>query len=401
MRRLIIVVLVLVAVLLVAFVSSKMLITSLNQVTGGQASIFHFGVSFCGNTSDQAKMLVDRVKNFTNLLVVQSGPVSTNESAMNEIVNYAVASGLDVIVYFGYFNPQYPWQIPWLDYAKQQWGSHFLGVYLHDEVAGEVIDANWVGNLTQFKISNNYVYQSHAAGIDMELNGSLPIDNTGAAYHFNLHVKNDLGLSQLQNRSIPAFTSDYALYWFDYLGGYDVIFAELGSNQSTTQIIDLARGAARLQDKQWGTIITWSYDQPPYITNSTQLYSELMTTYIAGAQYATIFNYPQIDDNPYGILTDAHFVAMQQFWNAIQTQKPNNPAEAALVLPQDYGWGMRYPQDTIWGLWRPDATSAQIWSISQKLQAQYGLNLDIVYDDPAFTVQGRGYQHIYFWNQTL
>ena len=380
----------------------ELLLPSLDLNRQSQASSgFHVGVSFCGNTTAQAKLLIDRVKNFTNLLVIQSGPVSVNETALNEIVDYATASGLDVIAYFGYFNPLYSWQVPWLDYAKKQWGSRFLGVYLHDEPAGQVIDYNWTGYLTQLKISDVQAYYSHVPGIDLELNGSLPIDNADAGYHFNVHVENDLGLNQLESRSITSFTSDYALYWFDYLGGYDTIFAEFGSNASISQTVALARGAARMQNKNWGTIITWTYDQPPYIVNGSELYNELMTAYMAGAQYVAIFDYPQIDDNPYGILTDEHFTALEKFWNNIQTLTPNNQAQAALVLPHDYGWGMRYPQDTLWGLWKPDATTAQIWGVSRKLEAQYGLGLDIVYDDPMFPVQGKGYKQIYYWNQTL
>jgi hypothetical protein len=361
---------------------------------------FHVGVSFCGNTSAQAKLLIDRVKGYTNLFVVQSGPVSTNETAINEIINYAVASNLDFIVYFGYFNPMYPWQVPWLDYAKQQWGSRFLGVYLNDEPGGQIIDYNWTGVFSQLKIRNASEYYSHTPDMDLALNGSLPIDNNAAAYHFVNIVKTGLGLSELQSRSINSFTSDYALYWFDYLGGFDTLFAELGSNQSSTQTIALARGAARMQNKTWGTIITWTYSQPPYIENSTAMYNDLMMGYLAGAKYEVIFDYPQIYDNPYGILTDQHFLALEKFWNNIQTLKVNSAPTTVLVLPHNYGWAMRNPQDPIWGVWKPDNTSERIWNLSRSLLSEYGLNLDMVYDDQQFPVQGR-YKQIYYWNQTI
>ncbi len=292
------------------------------------------------------------------------------------------------------------WQIPWLDYAKAQWGSHFLGVYLNDEPGGNVLDANWTGFFNQLKIRNSSEYYLHVPAIDLSLNGSLPTDYSQAAYHFEAFVQNGLGLNELKNRSIASFTSDYGLYWFDYLGGYDTIFTEFGSNQSTTQAIALARGAARLQNKTWGDIITWTYNQPPYIENSTAMYNDLMSGYMAGAKYEIIFDYPQVDNNPYGILTDQHFTAMETFWNHIQTLKPNSAAEAVLILPNDYGWGMRSPQDSIWGIWKPDSNSAQIWDISRKLLSKYGSNLDIVYDDQQFPVTGK-YSHIYFWNQTV
>src|SRR5208337_400154 len=185
---------------------------------------FYVGVSFCGNTTAQAKLLIDRVKSYTNLFVVQSGPVSTNETVLNEIVDYAVASGLDVIVYFGFFNPDYPWRVSWLDYAKEQWGNHFLGVYLDDEPGGQIIDANWTGISRQLEISNLPAYYSHGQGINLALNGSDPYDSnqgTDVAIHFVSDWQAELNLSQLQSRSINSFTSDYALYWFDYLVGYN------------------------------------------------------------------------------------------------------------------------------------------------------------------------------------
>jgi hypothetical protein len=243
-------------------------------------------------------------------------------------------------------------------------------------------------------------YSEHAQSIDLALNGSLPIDNNNAAYHFITDVKNGLGLNQLQSRSIHSFTSDYALYWFDYIGGYDTVFAEFGSNQSAAQAITFDRGAAQMQNKTWGAIITWTYDQPPYIENASAMYNDLVTGYIAGAKYEIVFDYPQIQNNPYGILTDEHFSALENFWNKIPTLKVNNAPDVALVLPHNYGWAMRNQQDLIWGVWKPDNTSEQIWNISRKLLSEYGLNLDIVYDDQQFPVQGK-YQQIYFWNQTI
>ena len=58
-----------------------------------------------------------------------------------------------------------------------------------------------------------------------------------------------------ENNNISRFTSDYALYWFDYLSGYDAVFAELGWDHNRTQHIALNRGAADVQNKDWGTII--------------------------------------------------------------------------------------------------------------------------------------------------
>jgi hypothetical protein len=72
-----------------------------------------------------------------------------------------------------------------------------------------------------------------------------------------------------------------------------------------------------------------------------------------------------------------------------------------LVLPHNYGWGMRNQNEPIWGLWAPDNTSAQIWNTKEKLLSQYGTNLDIVYDDAQFLISEKGYQQVYYWNQTV
>lgn len=106
--------------------------------------------------------------------------------------------------------------------------------------------------------------------------------------------------------------------------------------------------------------------------------------YETGAKYIVIFNYPQINDNPYGIMCDEHFEALERLWNdATVTPKITQGsarAENILVLPRNYGWGMRHLHDRIW-YWGPDEKSPQIWELSRKLLSQHGLKLDIVYDD--------------------
>ena len=102
-------------------------------------------------------------------------------------------------------------------------------------------------------------------------------------------------------------------------------------------------------------------------------------------------------------MLDEHFESLEKFWNNIRQGKVvhgSTIADAVLVLPKNYGYGLRYPEDNIWGFWGPDEKSPIVWSISQELLSSYGLRLDIVYDDPAFPVAGK-YQQVYYWNQTV
>src|SRR4030067_1683909 len=89
---------------------------------GSATKDFYCGVSFCGNTTAEAELLIDRVKNFTNVFVVQSLPISENEAVLNEICNYAVDSGLYVIVYFAFLGRDY-WQACWVGTAKERGGE--------------------------------------------------------------------------------------------------------------------------------------------------------------------------------------------------------------------------------------------------------------------------------------
>jgi hypothetical protein len=206
----------------------------------------------------------------------------------------------------------------------------------------------------------------------------------------------------LTNGPIPVFTADNALYWFDYLAGYDVVFAELGWNHNQVQHIALCRGAANVQNKQWGVIITWASNDPPYLASGIQMRQDMLTAYHAGAKYIIVFNYPQI--NPYGALTEEHFTAMKAFWNQIHVSPESVSAkvvsQVAFVLPKDYGWGMRNPDDRIWGIWLADEKAPLIGASIAKLIKEYGLKLDIIYDDPQFNFTEK-YSKIYFWNSTI
>ena len=365
----------------------------------------YVGVSFCGNTTAEAKLLIDRVKNYTNLFVLQSGPVNDNETATTEVCDYAVEAGLDIIVFFGDITPwslQYKleienkdlfWRMPWLTTAKERWGDSLLGIYYYDEPAGKWLDyKEWA---TFLEIAANV---SHY--LDPESNPTYE----DVAEVFVEVTRMDVGFEMLRDNSLMSFTADYALYWFDYLTGYDVLLAEVGWNNTIAQDIGLVRGAANLQNKSWGTIITWKYNHPPYLDTPENIYEQMITSYETGADYIVIFNYPTYPEgNQYGAMTDQHFEALEAFWNTItQSQIVHNSikAEAVLVLPKGYGWAMRNMQDKIWGFWEPDEKSEQILTILNQLLDHYGTRLDIVHDDPAYPVTGK-YQLIYYRNQSL
>jgi hypothetical protein len=253
---------------------------------------------------------------------------------------------------------------------------------------------------------NTSFYQTHSAAIDAYINGSSMYRNHDlAAAIYQYYLVTDSGFQALKERSIKTFTSDYALYWFDYLAGYDAVFAELGWNHSTTQHIALGRGAANMQGKAWGAIIVWTYDKSPYLESGPKILQDMLTAYRAGAKYVIVFNYPRYPEtNPYGILTEKHFTAMKRFWNYVHTYPRDTygkvDGHVAFVLPKDYGWGMRNIEDNIWGLWPADEKALIIWENMNKLIQKYGLELDVVYDDARFNFEEK-YSKVYFWNATI
>ena len=81
--------------------------------------------------------LVDKVKNYTNLFVLQSGSLRS-QNATETIGDYAVANGL----HFSFYSSvdaisRYNLNI---SAAKQRWGDMFLGVYYEDEPGGKMLE---------------------------------------------------------------------------------------------------------------------------------------------------------------------------------------------------------------------------------------------------------------------
>ncbi len=346
-----------------------------------EADEFYFGVSFGGQTAPQAKSLIDKTRNYTNLFIINSYDISTNETALNEVCDYTAQADLNFIVYFDFISRvAYPWHQTWLDAAKNRWGDRFLGIYLRDELGGKQID-----------LQETIKYAA---------------DFSDAAHRFVENITFSNSMTDAKNKNIKTFTADYALYWWVYEAGYDTVFAELGWYLNSTQQIALCRGAANMHSKDWGAIIVWEDYEPPYLGSAQRIYDDMILSYNAGAKYVIVFNYPTYpESNPYGILSEVHFGALEQFWNYVHANpRGDGGAKAALVLPENYGWGMRRNKyisiDNIWGLWQEDEQSVVILENTNRLLAKYGISLDIIYSDPVLAFEGQ-YNDVFFWNSTL
>ena len=132
-------------------------------------------------------------------------------------------------------------------------------MYYNDEVGGIQLDGAWRDFYEDFSEELHMV--GHPAIKALEIIGekmknykdieAFPENyDLEANFFVNLVLSDgDPGLAKLNRTGITTFTSDYGLYWWDYLGGYDVVLAEMGWNASITQQIAQIKGAARLQEK--------------------------------------------------------------------------------------------------------------------------------------------------------
>jgi hypothetical protein len=328
------------------------------------------GIDAAYENLTEIKKLIDEVSSYTNLFIIGCTGITHNSTKLDETCGYVYDKGLYFIIY-----SEWPPQTEWLESAKTRWGDHFLGFYVFDEPGGHQLD------LSQYRwvwVSDNYT-------------------DAAAQFNYNMTRTLDWFKRNYSSTNYPLFTSDYALYWFDYKAGYDTLFAEFGWNYSRQLNVALCRGAATVQDKDWGVIIAWTYTDPPYIESGKELYADLILAFENGAKYIVVLdtnrNYTQ------GILEKEHLGALKQFWHYIQ----ENPRQSgpvgdgvAYVLPKDYGYGFRGPNDKIWGLWEADSLSDGLCRAINNLLEDYGTKLDIIYDDGLQPGSMYGYSKLIF-----
>jgi hypothetical protein len=352
---------------------------------------------------DETLRIVDEVSSYTNLFVIGCyGPLLQgdhgrpiyNETRLSYISEHVFEKGLSFIVYSD--DPRYP-SAAWLKNATDKFTDKFLGIYYYDEPGGKQLDQ---ANYPAFYYAKNFsdAANRYVTTVDWWLRSG------------QYSIARNFG----DQTSLQLYTSDYGLYWYDYQAGYDTVFAEYGWNSgwedySRQLNTALVRGAATAMNKDWGVMITWAYQQPPYMEPGPDLYQDMVSAYQNGAKYIVIFdsnkNWTQ------NVLQEDHFGAMKQFWEYAQSN-PRTPTPTAdrsvYVLPDNYGEGFRNPDDTIWGLWRSDFNTADgsenfttnIRMTVATLLQMFGPKLDIIYPQANKTPDQIGYGNVLYWNDS-
>jgi hypothetical protein len=332
--------------------------------------------------------IADALEGYANLIIVGSLTITSDTQKLIRVCDYLYDRGFYFIVYVGLaMEGLFPPRGPASDFfmiGENRWGNKLLGAYVFDEPGGKQLEQQH----PVVSEADNYT--------DAALHYTISLGSFSTIYRGPIYYNTNLGM----------YTSDFGLYWYDYLAGYSVVFGEFVGNQSRQISVALTRGAATASQSEWGVMITWKYQQPPYVEEPQQLYDDMVLAYDNGAKYIVVFNSPDINKptTSYGILTQDHINSMKNFWNYYENHPRNGQyrAEAAYVLPTDYGYGFRGPNDVIWGLWPADNLSAKAWYDVNALLIQYPNNLDIVYETRIDNVQvSLPYEKLIFWNTTI
>ncbi|MCW4008301.1 MAG: hypothetical protein NWF09_06430 [Candidatus Bathyarchaeota archaeon] len=343
------------------------------------------GVDVAYDNVEELKQLVDKISSYTNTIVIGSTGITHNFTKLNDVCQYLYNKSMYFMIYAHPINDPEVLNVQrqWVLDAKPKWGEHFLGLYAYDEPAGRQLDN---ATLKAVDDSNWYVDNWTDAANKYITNMNLIL---------NVSIQEHMG-----GLHLPLFTSDYALYWFDYKAGYDVVFAEFGWNYSRHINVALCRGATTVQNKDWGVMITWTYTAPPYLESGEALYNDLVLAYESGAKYILVFD--TNEDYTHSVLQPEHLDALKRFWHyAKNNPRPSslNHNRIAYVLPKDYGYGFRGPADKIWGLWEADNFAIKLSTEISQLIDSYKHRLDIIYDDGLNGTYC--YSKIIFWNGTI
>lgn len=343
------------------------------------------GVDVAFDNVEEIKLLVDKISAYTNTIVIGSVGITHNFTKLDDVCQYVYDKGMYFMIFAHPINDPEALVIQrqWVLDAKPRWSEQFLGLYAFDEPAGRQLDnASYKAVDDEFWFADNWTDAANKYITNMSL-------------YLNHAINDQMGASNL-----TLFTSDYALYWFDYKVGYDVVLAEFGWNYSRTLNVALCRGAANVQSKEWGVMITWTYTQPPYLESGEELYDDLVLAYENGAKYILVFD--TNENYTHGTLKGEHLDALKRFWQyAKNNPRTSNPIRnrVAYVLPKDYGYGFRGPNDKIWGLWEADDFSLEISTEVGGFIDIYQNRLDIIYDDGLKTDSSYGYTRFIFWNE--
>ncbi len=346
------------------------------ESAGEQPQDLFVGIDVAYENMTEIKALVDKVSPYTNLFIIGCKEITYNASRLNETCQFLYDKGLNFMIY----RDTPPRNLTWTEMAKKTWGTRFMGYYAYDELGGWQLDLNelrMVENATDYSdASASFVNMSRWWLDRFTRNNNAP--------DFNL------------------YTSDYALYWFDYKAGYDTVFTQFIWNHSRQINIAQCRGAANMFGKDWGAIITWTYDEPPYLESGDAVYQDMVLAYENGAKYIILF-----DSNEgwtESVLKQDHLDALSRFWEYAKDHprpviQPQD--RIAYVLPKDYGFGFRGPDDKIWGFWGADNLSSRVYSNVSDLITKFGDKLDIIYEDGLNGDSTNGYSSLFFWNGTI
>jgi hypothetical protein len=375
--------------LLVTFIGATMLISNISEAADQPVFV---GIDLGFGDEEIVYKIADAVDGYVNLIVLGSLNVTTDTAKLLRVCDYLSQRDFSFIVFVGftveateppYLPPNGPSAQFFLE-GKERWGDKLLGAYVFDEAGGKYMDL-----IAKTEFPNLTDYSEAAEAF---------ITHTG---YFLSGYSDYYG-----SPNLTRYTSDYALYWYDYLAGYDTVFGEFVGNQSRQLVVARCRGAAKSLGRNWGTMITWKYDQQPFVEDPLQLLSDMVLAYKNGAKYIIVFNSPGNNSatTEYGILTGAHLSVIKAFCCYTQFFPPKEefPAETAYVLPSDYGYGFRGPADRIWGAFGPDELSPVIWNATNSLIQKYGPELDIVYETKTENVPiTLPYKKLIYWNGTV